>query len=225
VPINQAKQILPQLKSEGRVTRGWLGVQIQEVTEAMAEQFGLDEARGALVSQILEGTPAADAGIERGDVIVEFNGEKIGEWRDLPIVVAQATVEKDAKVVVMRDGKRKDLRVKIGRLPDDEQVASNETEQEGAGAYGLRLQDLTPALAEQLGIEESAGVLVADVDPAGPAAEAGIRRGDVIVEIDRTAVSNAEALASKLGSIPKSALLLVRRGENTLYVALERAES
>ena len=225
VPINQAKQILPQLKSEGRVTRGWLGVQIQEVTTAMAEQFGLDEARGALVSQILPETPAADAGIERGDVIVEFNGQAIGEWRDLPIVVAQATVEKDAKVVVMRDGKRKDLRVKIGRLPEEEQVAAIDTLEKGAGAFGLRLQDLTPALAEQLGIEEGSGVIVADVDPAGPAADAGIRRGDLIVEIDRTQVANAEALADKLGATKKSALLLVRRGENTLYVALERAES
>jgi serine protease Do len=224
VPINQAKQILPQLKSEGRVTRGWLGVQIQEVTEAMAEQFGLDEARGALVSQILPDTPAADAGIERGDVIVEFNGQSIGEWRDLPIIVAGAAVEKDAKVVVLRDGKRKDLRVKIGRLPDEEQLAANTPEEEGAGAYGLRLQDLTPALAEQLGVADAEGVLVADVDPAGPAAEAGIRRGDLIVEIDRTPVESAEALADALSKAKKSALLLIRRGDNTLYVALERAD-
>ncbi|MFO0691485.1 MAG: Do family serine endopeptidase [Myxococcota bacterium] len=224
VPINQAKQILPQLKADGRVTRGWLGVQIQEVTEPMAEQFGLDEARGALVSQILPDTPAADAGIERGDVIVEFDGKPIGEWRDLPIIVAEARVEKDAKVVVMRDGKRKELRVRVGRLPDDEQMAANETQEEGAGAFGLRLQDLTPALAEQLGIEDAKGVLVADVDPAGPAAEAGIRRGDVIVEVDRTPVDRADALAKKLGATKKSALLLVRRGENTLYVAVERGE-
>ncbi len=224
VPINQAKQILPQLKSDGRVTRGWLGVQIQEVTEAMAGQFGLDEPRGALVSQILEGTPAAEGGIERGDVIVEFDGQPIGEWRDLPIVVAQAEVEKKARVVVLRDGKRKQLHVKIGRLPDDEPLAASEPAKEGAGAYGLRLQDLTPALAEQLGIDDAEGVLVADVDPAGPAAEAGIRRGDLIVEVDRVAVSSAEALAEKLGAAKKSVLLLVRRGENTLYVAIERED-
>ncbi|MBY0401637.1 Do family serine endopeptidase [Myxococcota bacterium] len=224
VPINQAKQILPQLKADGRVTRGWLGVQIQEVTEPMAEQFGLPEARGALVSQILPDTPAADAGIERGDVIIEFDGQAIGEWRDLPIIVAQTRVEKDAKVVLLRDGKRKELRVRIGRLPDDEQLADAGPDDEGAGAFGLRLQDLTPAIAEQLGIEDAEGVLVADVDPAGPAAEAGIRRGDVIVEVDRDPVSSAEGLAKKLGATKKSALLLVRRGENTLYVALERAK-
>ena len=224
VPINQAKQILPQLKSDGRVTRGWLGVQIQEVTEAMAEQFGLDEPRGALVSQILAGTPAAEGGIERGDVIVEFDGQPIGEWRDLPIVVAQAAVEKNAKVVVLRGGKRKTLRVKIGRLPDDEQLAAAEPAKSGADAYGLRLQDLTPALADQLGIVDAEGVLVADVDPAGPAAEAGIRRGDLIVEVDRVAVSSAAALAAKLAAAKKSVLLLVRRGENTLYVAIQRSD-
>jgi len=223
VPINQAKEILPQLKAEGRVTRGWLGVQIQEVTAPMAEQFGLDEARGALVSQILPDTPAGKAGIQRGDVIVEFNGQKIGEWRDLPVIVAQAPVEKDAKVVVVRNGKPKELRVRIGRLPDDEQLAANDPTDQGAGAFGLRLQDLTPALAEQLGMDDTEGVLVAEVDPAGPAAEAGIRRGDVIVEVDRSAVDSAQDLAAKLGSTKKSALLLVRRGDNTLYVALERA--
>ncbi|MEZ4333585.1 MAG: Do family serine endopeptidase [Myxococcota bacterium] len=223
VPINQAKQILPQLKSDGRVTRGWLGVQIQEVTEMMADQFGLPEARGALVSQILPETPAAKSGLERGDVIVEFNGEGIGEWRDLPIVVAQAPVDRDARVVVIRDGKRKDLRIRIGRLPDEEQLASNEPSEEGADAFGLRLQDLTPLLAQQLGIEDAEGVVVADVDPDGPAAEAGIRRGDLIVEIDRQPVVDAERLAAKLGKAKQNALLLVRRGENTLYVALERA--
>jgi serine protease Do len=224
VPINQAKAILPQLKADGRVTRGWLGVQIQEVTEQIAEQFELPEARGALVSQIFPDTPAADGGIERGDVIVEFDGQAIDEWRDLPLVVAQAPVEKDARVVVLREGKRKELRVRIGRLPDEEVVAANEAPEEGAGAFGLRLQDLTPALAEQLGLSETEGVLVADVDPDGPAAEAGIRRGDLVVEIDRRPVDSAEALANALGKTKKSALLLVRRGENTLYVALERAQ-
>ncbi len=226
VPINQAKQILPQLKADGRVTRGWLGVQIQEVTEQIAEQFGLDEAqRRARLPD-----PARDAGgevgIQRGDVIVEFDGKTIDEWRDLPIVVAQAAVEQDAKVVVdpRREAQgyarqdRPPARRRAARVERDRQ-------QEGAGAFGLRLQDLTPALAEQLGIEEVEGVLVADVDPAGPAAESGIRRGDLIVEVDRAPVKNAEALASKLGATKKSALLLVRRGDNTLYVALERAKS
>src|SRR5690606_21901062 len=213
-----------QLKAEGRVTRGWLGVQIQEVTATMAEQFGLPAARGALVSQILPDTPAAQSGLVRGDVIVEFNGETIDEWRDLPILVAAAPVDRDAKVGVYREGKRKDLRVRIGRLPDEEEIASSEPSDEGAGVFGLRLQDLTPMLAQQLGLEDAEGVVVADVDPDGPAAEAGIRRGDLIVEMDRKPVASAEQLAARLGKAKKSVLLLVRRGENTLYVALERTD-
>jgi serine protease Do len=224
VPINQAKQILPQLRAEGRVTRGWLGVQIQSVTPELAEQLDLEEAHGALVSQVLPNTPAAEGGIERGDVIVEFNSEKINEWRDLPIVVANTPVDADAKVIVMRDGKRKTFRITIGRLDEPDQVASIDTPTDkGAEAFGLRAQDLTPAIAEELGLEETTGVIVTDVDPDGPAAEAGIRRGDLIVELDRKTIANVDELSKKLDGSNKSVLVLVRRGANTLYVPLKRA--
>jgi serine protease Do len=223
VPINQAKQILPQLRAEGRVTRGWLGVQIQGVTPEIAEQFDLEEARGALVSQVLPDTPAAQGGIERGDVIVEFNGEKIGEWRDLPLVVANTPVDAKAKVVVIRNGKRKSFHVTIARLDDPTQLAAVEPEEQGAEAYGLRAQDLTPAIADELGLEDATGVVVTEVAPDGPAAEAGIRRGDVIVELDRKAVANVGDLAKKLDGSDKTVLVLVRRGANTLYVPLKRA--
>ena len=223
VPINQAKQILPQLRAEGRVTRGWLGVQIQGVTPEFAEAFKLEEARGALVSQVIAETPAAKAGIERGDVIVDFDGKPINEWRDLPIVVASTPVETEAKVTVIRDGKKKKLHVTIGRLEDDVQMASAQPKEEGAEAYGLRAQDLTPALADQLGLSEADGVIVTDVDPSGPAAESGIRRGDIIVEVDRKAIKNARELSKKLEASKKSVLVLVRRGEATLFVPLKRA--
>jgi serine protease Do len=223
VPINQAKQVLPQLRAEGHVTRGWLGVQIQGVTPEMAQQFDLDEASGALVSQVLPDTPAAKAGVERGDVIVEFNGEKIDEWRDLPIVVANTPVDAKAKVVVIRDGKRKNLRVTIARLDDPEQVASATPDDHSAEAFGLRAQDLTPEIADELGLDDATGVIVTEVAPDGAAAEAGIRRGDVIVELDRKAVSNVEDLAKRLEGSDKTVLMLVRRGANTLYVPLKRA--
>ncbi len=223
VPINQAKQILPQLRADGRVTRGWLGVQIQGVTQEIADTFDLDEARGALVSQVLPDTPAAAGGIERGDVILEFNGEPIDEWRDLPLVVASTPVETHAKVVVVRDGKRKTVRVKIGRLDDSDQVAKVTSDESEADAYGLRAQDLTPALADQLGLEQAEGVIVTDVDPTGPAAEAGIRRGDIIVELDRESVENAGDLARKLGAADDRVLVLVRRGDATLFVPLKKA--
>ncbi len=223
VPINQAKQILPQLRADGRVTRGWLGVQIQGVTKEIARQFDLEEASGALVSQVLPDTPAARGGLERGDVIIEFDGHKIDEWRDLPIVVANTSVDSDAKVVVIRDGKKKKFRIRIGRLDDPEQVASTSTKDSGAEVFGLRAQDITPALAEELGLDDTKGAIVTEVDPNGPAAEAGIRRGDVIVELDRKAVKNKDDLVSKLNRSDESVLVLVRRGANTLFVPLKRA--
>jgi serine protease Do len=222
VPINQAKQILPQLRSDGRVTRGWLGVQIQGVTPEIAETFDLEEARGALVSQVLPGTPAADGGIKRGDVIIEFNDKPIEEWRDLPLVVASTPVEAKVKVVVVRDGKTKNIRIQIGRLDDPEQVASVEVKADGAEAFGLRAQDLTPALADQLGLDQADGVIVTDVDPNGAAAEAGIRRGDIIMEIDRKAIKDASQLSKMLDASKDSVLVLVRRGEATLYMPLKR---
>jgi len=223
IPINQAKQILPQLRADGRVTRGWLGVQIQGVSKDIAKQFDLDKASGALVSQVLPETPAAKGGILRGDVIIEFNGEEINEWRDLPIVVASTPVDTRAKVVVIRDGKQKNLKVQIGRLDDPEQIAATAERDGGTEAFGLRAQDLTPALAEELGLDDATGVIVTDVAPDGPAAEAGIVRGDVIIELDRKAITNIEDLASKLDDAKDSVLVLVRRGSNTLFVPLKRA--
>jgi serine protease Do len=223
VPINQAKRILPQLRADGHVTRGWLGVQIQGVTKDIAKQFDLDKASGALISQVLPDTPAAEGGLLRGDVIIEFNGEEIDEWRDLPIVVANTPVDAKAKVVIIRDGKQKSLQIQIGLLDDPQQVASTNKPDGGAEAFGLRAQDLTPALADELGIEDATGVIVTDIEPNGPAAEAGIQRGDVIIELDRKAIANVGDLASKLDNTKESVLVLVRRGQNTLFVPLKRA--
>ncbi len=222
VPINQAKQILPQLRADGRVTRGWLGVQIQGVDQKIAEAFDLDEARGALVAMVMPDTPAAEGGIQRGDVIIEFDGKPIDEWKDLPLVVANTPVDKDAKVVVIREGKKKAFRIRIGRLEDTTELASVAPREEGAEAFGLRAQELTPALAEQLGLADETGVIVTDVDPEGPAAEAGIRRGDLIVEVDRKAVSNTRDLAKRLDG-KDDVLVLVKRGDSTLWVPLEKS--
>jgi len=221
VPINQAKQILPQLKADGRVTRGWLGVQIQGVDPDIAEAFELPEARGALVAMVMPDTPASEGGIERGDVIVEFDGQEIGEWKDLPLVVANTPVDKNAEVVVIRDGKRKRMRIRIGRLDDGTELASLAPDTSGAEAYGLRAQDVTAAIAEQLGLERSEGVIVTEVDPAGPAAEAGIRRGDLILEVDRDPIKDAGDLTRRLGKRDK-VLVLVKRGYSTLWVPLRK---
>lgn len=219
VPINQAKQILPQLRAEGHVTRGWLGVQIQGIDKELAEAFELDEPRGALVAMVMPDTPAARGGIIRGDVIIEFNDEPIAEWKDLPLVVANTPVDTDARVVVIRDGREKSFKIRIGRLDDTPQIASVTTEEKGVEAFGLRAQDITPDLADRLGLSDTNGVLVTGIDPDGAAAEAGIRRGDVIIEVDRKSVRGAGDFTTRLSKAERP-LLLVRRGDSTLWVRL-----
>jgi serine protease Do len=224
VPINMAKDILPQLKSQGHVTRGWLGVVIQKITPEIAEEFGLSESKGALVSKVVPEGPAADAGIQQRDVIREFDGKPIDDFDDLPRLVARTPVKKKVEVVVIRDGKRRTLSPTIEALEEPELVASAQpSAPQGASAFGLRLQNLTPELAEQLGLESDAhGVVVSAVEPDGPAAEAGLRRGDVIVEVDRHEVNDTGELQKRLGETDARALLLVRRGDSQLYVPLKR---
>jgi len=222
IPINQAKQILPQLRADGHVTRGWLGVSIQPVTKDLADAFELNEAKGALVAMVMDDTPADQGGIEAGDVIVEFDGQEIEDWQDLPMVVASTPVDKPADVVLIRDGRRKRLTIRTGRLDEGPQYASHRPKTDSAEAFGLRAQDVTSDVAERLGLENVEGVVVTEVEPEGPAAEAGIRRGDVIVELDRKPVEDASDLREKLDDADRP-LLLVRRGESTLWVRLKPA--
>jgi serine protease Do len=223
VPIDMAKSILPQLRAKGHVTRGWLGVVIQPVTKELGEHLQLEEARGALVSRVIPEGPAAEAGIEHRDVIVEFDGQPIDDWNELPRVVASTPIEKKVKVVVVRDGERKSFRVRVAELDDPEarQLASEET---SSSTFGLRVQDLTPDLASQLGVEEDRGVVVTDVEPGSAAEAAKLQRGDVILEVDRDQIASAADLKRKLDeSDPqRGALLLIRRGEATVFVPLRR---
>jgi serine protease Do len=223
VPINMAKTILPQLRTQGHVTRGWLGVVIQKITPELAEEFDLEDDKGALVTKVLPDGPAEDAGIKREDVIREFDGEPIDDWNELPRVVAATPVEKSVKVVVIRDGKRKTLKARIGVLEEEgaTQLASHGEQKSGAVEFGMRVQNLTPDLAEQLGLESTDGVVVSGVD--GPAREAGVRRGDVIVEVDREEVKDVAQLEQRLAKADEKALLLIRRGDTQIYVPIKRA--
>jgi len=223
VPINMAKQILPQLRADGRVTRGWLGVVIQGLSPELAESFELENADGALVSRVLDDGPAKQAGIERGDVIVEFDGNAIEEWRDLPRVVAATPVESPVDVIVIRNGKRETIRVKIGAL-EEPNLAQASTDDSNPAVFGLRAQTLTPKLAEQLGIESAGGVVVTEVEPGGPADDAGLRRSDVIIEVNRNAVEDLAGLRGELKASEKSVLMLIRRGDATIYLPMKRAD-
>jgi len=222
VPIEMAKQILPQLKANGHVTRGWLGVVIQQITPEIAEELGLEDQKGALVSKVVPDGPADDAGIQQRDVIREFDGKPIDDFDDLPRVVASTPIDTKVRVVVIRDGKRKTLNPAIGALEEPEVTQLATASPTGAKAFGMSVQDLTPEIAEQLGVEGTDGVVVSSVDPTGPAREAGIRRGDVIVEIDQHEVKDSKSLHDQLSKSDERVLLLIRRGDSQLYVPLAR---
>ena len=218
-PINLVKELLPQLKSKGKVTRGWLGVAIQRVTPAIAESLGLDEASGALVANVLKDAPADRDGVKIGDVIIKFDGMKVKESNDLPIIVARTPVGKKVKVKVVREGKELVLSVAVGELMEEEVLASVEKKEN----LGLTVQRVTPQIAESLGLDRAEGIVVSSVEPGSPGDEAGLRRGDVILEINRNRIRDLRDFRNEIAKIKngKGLLLLVRRGETTLFLALK----
>jgi serine protease Do len=221
IPINLARDIVPQLKEKGHVTRGWLGVMIQKVTPDIAESLGLSEPKGALVADVVKEGPAGAAGLKQGDVIVEYDGKPVTDSAELPLLVARTPVGKQVKVKVIRDKGTQSFTIKIAELKEEE------TAQAGGGPtedLGLTVQTLTAELAENLGLERGLkGVVVTQVEPGGAAAEAGLRRGDVILEVNRQAVKDVEAYrkALRASGKGKSVLFLVRRGDNTIFLAVK----
>lgn len=219
IPINLVKELLPQLRGKGKVTRGYLGVLIQKVTPEIADSLGMDKGRGALVANVSKDGPAEKAGVKVGDVITEFDGKEIKDSGDLPIIVARTPVDRRVRMKVLRDKKELQLTVSVGELKDEEVVASAPEK----GELGMTVQKLTPQIAESLGLEKADGVVVSAVDPGSVADEAGIRRGDVILEVDRKPIRSIDEYKKAVAGIRKGkgVLLLVRRGESTLFLALK----
>jgi serine protease Do len=218
IPINMAKELLPQLE-KGKVTRGWLGVSIQEVTDDIAKSFKLKDAKGALVAEVMEDTPAQRGGLERGDIIISFDGKEVETPNELQRIVASTSPDKGVKVKVIREGKVKTLTVKVGTMPGE----IPETEQAVTSDLGLTVQTLTPDLAEQFNwSRDEKGVLITGVDPGGAGAEVGLRRGDLIKEIDRQNVETTEDYSRILEKAKKgeSVLFLIKRGTRTFYITL-----
>ena len=218
IPVNMAKELIPQLKEKGRVVRGWLGVGIQRVSSELAKSFGLEEPKGALVSQVFKDTPAERAGIKQGDIILEFDGKKIEDFGDLPRVAASTPPGKTVKVEVFRDGKVLTFDVTVAEMKEKVEVAEAPSEK----PLGIAVQDITPQIAQGLGLEEVSGVVVTQVTPGSPAAESGIRRGDVIQEVNRKPVENIEDFGRGIEEAKgeKSILFLIRRGEGSFYIAV-----
>ena len=219
IPINIAKGILKDLKENGSVTRGWLGVMIQKITPELAKSFGLNQSEGALVGDVIPDGPAFKGGVKRGDVIVRFNGEDVKDMEDLPKIVAATTPNSVVDVEVIREGSKKILQVTIEVLKDSQPLVVAKT----ADPLGMQVQDITKELAQSLQLEDTEGVLVSDVTPGNSAAESGIRRGDVIAEMNRNPVNSMKDYQRLLGSVKKGAsvLFLVKRGGTTIYIAVK----
>jgi serine protease Do len=222
IPINMAKAIMSDLKEKGSVTRGWLGVMIQKITPDLAKSFGLKESDGALVGDVIPGGPAEKAGIKRGDVIVKFNGQDIKSMESLPKYVAGVTPGKKVDLEIVRDGKRKTMPVTIAVLKDKE--AEEMTKHEAASdLLGIQVQDITKELAESLQLDTTEGVLIAEVMPGEAGAESGLRRGDVIAEMNKKpikSISDYNEIASKVKA-GDTVLFLLKRGGSTIYVAVK----
>ncbi len=220
IPVNLAKQLMPQLVEHGEVTRGYIGVQIQKVTPELAKAMNLEKPEGALVTEVISGGPAEQAGIQRGDVIVSFDGKAVHSSQQLPSIVAGTAVGGDVPVRVLRAGREKELRVRVQKLASKE-LRAETTDEAAPSRWGMELQELSPELARRRGLEEN-GVLVADVKPGSPADKASLQRGDVILEVNRKRVDSIRALKSALTEPTDkgSHLLLVQRDGNKLFVAL-----
>jgi serine protease Do len=222
IPANMAKRVMQQLKEFGKVTRGWLGVMIQHVTPELADNFGLDRPIGALVGQVVPDSPADKAGIKAGDVIIEYNGKEVSQMSMLPAMVAQTPIDEKAAVVLIRDGNKKTIPVIIGKMAEEQALFDS-----GEGANGLDLgltvQELSPELAESLGIEDVSGLIITNVDPGSAAAETGIKRGDIIQEINREPVASIADYKKSLmqAKNKKSILLLLKREQHTRFVVIK----
>lgn len=222
IPANLAKNIVSQLKNKGKVVRGWLGVMIQKITPELMKSFSLKEERGALVADLTPNGPADKAGIKRGDVIIEFNGKQMGEWAELPQIVASTEVGKAVPVKVIREGKEKTVQVTIGEL-EEEGTPSESQETPKEDRLGMTVEELSPELADRMDLKGEQGIVIASVDAGGPAAEAGLRSGDLIKEIQREPVTTVETyrrLVRNLGT-SGNVLFLIKRGGNTFYVTVE----
>lgn len=221
IPIDVAIEISDQLKANGKISRGWLGIGIQEITKELAESFGMKNTNGALVSNVEKGSPAEKSGIEAGDVILKFDNKPMLTSSDLPRAVGNTKPGKQVLVEVLRKGSNKTLNVTLGEVPSekDEAMSPKEPVKPEVNKLGLVLRELTPQQKKK--INGKSGLLV--VDAQGSAAQAGIRRGDVILGMNNTEVQNFDQFSKLISAVPngKTVALLVLRGDNTLYVPVK----
>jgi serine protease Do len=224
VPVNVVENVYKQLKENGRVARGWLGVLIQDVTRELAESFDMDHPHGALIAKVLSGGPAEKAGLEVGDIVVKFNGKKVSFSSDLPPLVGSTPVNSTVPVEIIRRSKYKTIQVKISELPTDDEVVANDTKMTpdmDANSLNIVTKELTEEQKEELDIKDH-GVLVEKVNQ-GPAQKAGIRQGDVILLINNNKIKDVGHFNQLIKSLPKgrSIPVLIQRQGGPIFLAIK----
>jgi serine protease Do len=229
IPSNMALHIIGQLKETGAVERSWLGVRHQPVTAELAQSFGLDRPYGALVVQVVGDSPAARAGMESGDIIVEFDGRAVEDSTDLPLMVSNMPIGKKTKVKVIRDSRVKTLAVTLGNLAEAEGasppgLSPPPSETPRKMVLGMELADITAQMARSLGVQPGRGVAIRRVQPLGLAARKGLAKDDIILKINNDNVKNVGAARKLIDQTPRGNLvrLFVQRGDYTFFVTLRK---
>jgi serine protease Do len=223
IPIDLAKKVADQLRKNGKVVRGWLGIRAQNVSPQLASSLGIVRSgEMAVVTEVTEGSPAAEAGIKSSDIVVEFNGKPVPRSHDFPSVIADTSPGQKVTLKIIREKKEQTVAVKIGELPD-ESDASQQIEAKDA-EIGLRVQRITPEAARRLGMNSTKGVIVVEVQPGSPADQVGVEPADVIREVNQRPVNNVKdfQLALRQGRRGDRILLLVQRGDNAVFFAVKR---
>ncbi len=219
IPINMVKDLLPQLK-KGKVIRGWIGITIQKVTPELKNKLNLPDEKGVLVSDVDSRGPADESGIKRGDVIVSFDGKPIRESRELPYIVASTPVGKTVSIEVIRNREKTRAEVRVGEL----KMVEEEVQQmpKGEHSFGMTLQEITPELAQQYDLAETSGLIIVNVESNSPAAEADLRSGDIILEVDQIPVKSITVFNRKIRQYKKgnTILFLINRDGSTLFLTL-----
>ncbi len=223
VPVNMAHHVMDQILKNGKVERAYLGILPQDVTPAMAKAFGAKEAKGAVVGDITANSPASRSDLKQGDIILGVNGKPIDDANQLRLQIGLLSPGSTVTLSVLRDGTARDVMVKMGEFPTTEERASLDGKGTGSALEGVSVENLTPESAREMKLSpETKGVVVADIDPSSHAADAGLRTGDVIQQVNRQSVKNVQDFDHAMASSKKDAttLLLVNREGNTLYVAV-----
>jgi serine protease Do len=221
IPISMAKTILPDLKAKGKVTRGWLGIAVQDITEDMAKSLQLKERHGAMISEAFKDNPADRAGLRAGDIVTEINGKKVKDTHDLLLTIASFHVGEKITVKVLRDGKELTFQVVVSERKEQPEIAMDKGKQDN---YGMVVQDITPEIARYLGIPRKSGVIVVKVQEGSPADEVGIQPQDIVLQVNKVKITSVKEYAQEMAKkqAKSGVALLIRRGQATFFVALRK---